>query len=142
MNDSVLDLIDALRDSGHAVLHELGISAGECGDLMDRAARFIDAALTVAGSPQSGRAYIRVSRSRGIVFVEVTHLRPGTFDALLSDDAVVKAIEELRAWARDLAQALTIERGPRDQFRITVLLEPPGSRADSYPAATPGTATV
>jgi len=124
MNENRPDLVDALREGGHAVADELGISACRCGDPMDRAARFIDAALNVDGGARSGRAYIRLSCSRGLLFVEVTHLGPGTFDALMGNDTARYALDELRAWARDSAQALTIERGPRDQFRITVVLEP------------------
>ena len=100
---------------------------------MDRAARFIDAALTVGGAARSGRAYIRLSCSRGLLFVEVTRLAPGTFDALMVDSAAMNALQELRAWAEESAQALTIERGPRDQFRITVVLEP-GSPGDCSPS--------
>jgi hypothetical protein len=132
MNDTRPGLVDALREGGHAVVDELGISACRCGDLMDRAARFVDAALIVAGAARSGRAYIRLSCSRGLLFVEVTHLGPGTFDALMVDEAAMNALEELRAWARDSAQALTTERGPRDQFRITLVLEP-GSLVDLSP---------
>jgi hypothetical protein len=132
MNDSCPDLVDALRDDGHAVVNELGISACRCGDLIDQAVRFINATLTMAGTARSGRAYIRLSCSRGLLFVEVTRLAPGTFDALMVDNAAMNALEELRAWARESAQALTIERGPRDQFRITVLLEP-SSLADASP---------
>jgi hypothetical protein len=135
MNDSRSVLVDALREGGHAVVDELGISACRCGDLLDRAARFIDAALTVAGANRSGRAYIRLSCSSGLLFVEVTRLSPGTFDALMVDDAAMNALEELRAWARESAQALRTERGPRDQFRITVVLEP-GSLVDSPGCAT------
>jgi hypothetical protein len=132
MNKIRPDLVDALREGGHAVVDELGISC-RCGDLMDRAARFIDAALTVDGTARSGRAYIRLSCSRGLLFVEVTGLAPGTFDALLVDGAAMIALEELRAWAREYAQALTIEPGPRNQFRITVVLEP-GSLVDCSPS--------
>jgi hypothetical protein len=117
-------LIDALREDGHAVVDELGISDPTCRDLIDQAVRFIDAALTVTGTARSGRAYIRLSCSRGLLFVEITHLTPGTFDGLMVDNAAMAALGDLRAWARESAQALTIERGPRDQFRITVVLEP------------------
>ena len=132
MNDFCPDLVDALRQDGHAVVDELGISACTCGDLIDQAVRFINSALTVAGTARSARAYIRLSCSRGLLFVEVTRLTPGTFDALMVDRAAMNALEELRAWARESAQALTIERGPRDQFRITVVLEP-GCLVDSSP---------
>ena len=91
---------------------------------MGQAVRFIDAALTIAGTAGSGRAYIRLSCSRKLLFVEITHLTPGTFDALMVDNAAMTALGELRAWAGECAQALTIERGPRDQFRITVVLDP------------------
>jgi hypothetical protein len=118
------DLVDQLRDSGHAVGDELGISTCRCGDLVDRAARFVDAALAGTRPARSGRAYIRLSCSRGCLFVEVTDLRPGTFHAVMSNDAAMVALDELRAWAHDVAEDLAIERGPRDQFRITMLLGP------------------
>jgi hypothetical protein len=121
--------VDGLREAGHAVADELGISGCRCGDLVERAARFVDAALTVEGRVGSGRAYIRLSCSRGLLFVEVTALGAGTFDALMNNDAARVALEELRACARDSGQATTTERGPRDQFRITVVLQP-GNGAD------------
>jgi len=124
VNDLRPDLVDALRKDGHAVVDELGISAPRCRDLLDQAVRFIDVALTVSGTARSGRVYIRLSCSRGLLFVEITHLTPGTFDALMVDNAAMTALGELRAWARESAQSLTSERGPRDQFRITVLLKP------------------
>ena len=132
MNHLHPDLVDALREGGHAVADELGISC-TCGDLMDRAARFVEAALTVDGTERSGRAYIRLSCARGLLFVEVTRLAPGTFDAIIGDRAAMLALEELRESARVSAQALTIEPGPRNQFRITVVLEP-GSRVDCSPS--------
>ena len=138
MNDIRPGLVDALREGGHAVADELGISACRCGDLMDRAARFIDAVLT-AGGARSGRAYIRLSCSRGLLFVEVTRLAQGTYDALIVDRAAMNALEELRAWARESAQSLTIEPGPRNQFRITVVLEP-GSLVDCSPSCDAHTA--
>jgi hypothetical protein len=108
------NFVDGLREAGHAVADDLGISACRCGDLIDRAARFVDAALPAAGATRYGRAYIRLSCSRGLLFVEVTHLDPGTFDALMADDAAMLYLEELRYWAHDSGHALTIERGPRD----------------------------
>jgi hypothetical protein len=122
MNRIDSNFIDGLRDEGHAVVDELGISACECGDLMDAAVRFVDAALALAGCPSSGRAYIRFSCSRKLLFVEVTHLGPGTFNAVMADDTAMTALDELRAWARGSGRSLSIERGPRDQLRITVVL--------------------
>ena len=122
MNRIGTAFIDGLRAEGNAVVDELGISACECGDLMDCAVRFVDAALALAGCPRSGRAYIRFSCSRKLLFVEVTHLGPGTFDAVMADDTAMIALDELRAWARGTGRSLTIERGPRDQLRITIVL--------------------
>jgi hypothetical protein len=121
-------LVDELRDSGHAVVDELGITTCRCGELVDRAARFVDAALAGTSPARSGRAYIRLSCSRGLLFVEVTDLRPGTFDAVMVDRAAMVALDELRAWAHDFAQKVSIERGPRDQFRVTLLLAPTPGR--------------
>jgi hypothetical protein len=67
------------------------------------------------------------------MFVEVTRLAPGTFDAIIGDRAAMIALEELRESARVSAEALTIEPGPRNQFRITVVLEP-GSLVDCSPS--------
>ena len=77
MNRIGTAFIDGLRVEGNAVVDELGISACECGDLMDCAVRFVDVALVLAGCPRSGRAYIRFSCSWKLLFVEVTHLGPG-----------------------------------------------------------------
>ena len=120
--------LDELRKGGHAVATDLDISACRCGDAVDRAARFVDAALTVPSGTRCGHAYIRLSCSRGLLFVEVTHLGLGTFDAIMADDAAMRHLEELRNSAQDTGHPLTIERGPRDQFRITTLL---GSGAGS-----------
>jgi hypothetical protein len=128
MNGIPSGLVDGLRASGHAVVDELGISTCQCGELVDRAARFVDAALAPAGAARSGRAYIRLSCSRGVLFVEVTDLRPGTFDAVMADDTAMVAFAELRAWAQDVTQDLVLERGPRDQFRVTLLLGPAPGR--------------
>jgi hypothetical protein len=103
---------------------ELGISTCRCGDLMERAAGFVEAALMVADRAHPGRAYIRFSCSRGLLLVEVTHLGPGTFDTVMVDDAAMIALAGLRAWAEGFGRALTLERGPRDQFRATLVLEP------------------
>jgi hypothetical protein len=122
MNSLRLGFVDGLRHSGYAVLDELGVADCECGELLDRAAEFVDAALTVAGCPASGRAYIRLSCSRGLLFVEVTHLGRGTFDSVMVDDAAMTALDELRAWTNGADRSLRIERGPRGQFRVMVAL--------------------
>jgi hypothetical protein len=91
---------------------------------MERAAGFVEAALMVADRARPGRAYIRLSDAQGLLLVEVTHLTPGTFDTLMLDDAANIALEGLRAWAAAFGRGLTIERGPRDQFRLTLVFEP------------------
>jgi hypothetical protein len=68
--------------------------------------------------------------------VEITHLRPGTFAALVVDEAATIALDGLRAWAEEFGGALTIERGPRDQFRVTLVLRP-GAEDCSAAAAEP-----
>ena len=119
------ELVEGLREAGYAIeLDGSGLWGCECVDLIDRAVSFVESALTVVGRPASGRAYIRFSCSHGRLFVEVTHLGPGTFDAVLREEAAVRALERLRAWAATSGRSLTVERGPRDQFRITVVLEP------------------
>jgi hypothetical protein len=126
MHNIGADFVDELREAGHAVADDLGISACRCGELIDRAARFVDAVLPMTGAARSGRAYIRLSCSRGLLFLEVTHLGAGTFDALMADDAAMLHLEQLRNWAQSSGHELTIERGPRDQFRITAVLGPGG----------------
>ena len=134
------DLVDDLRDGGCGIdLDMFGMSACESADLMDRAACFVDSALTVAGRPTSGRAYIRLSCSQGLLFVEVTHLGRGTFNAVMRDDAAMRALEQLRARATTSGRSLAIERGPRDQFRVTVVLEP--SHASTPAASRTASAT-
>ena len=117
------NVVDGLRQGGYAVdLDASGMSACDSADLVDGAADFVDSALTVAGSPTSGRAYIRFSCSRGRLFVEVTHLGCGTFDDLLREDAAVTGLEQLRAWAAMPGRSLNVDRGPRDRLRISSIL--------------------
>jgi len=67
--------VESLREGGYAVdLDGSAMWACEYGDLIDRADSFVESALTVAGRPSSGRAYIRFSWSRGRLYVEVTNL--------------------------------------------------------------------
>ena len=117
-------LVNGLRDSGHAVVDELSTWTCRCGDPMERAAGFVEAALMVADRAPPGRAYIRLSVAQGLLLVEVTHLKPGTFDTLMVDDAAIIALEGLRAWAAEFGRGVTIERGPRDRFRVTLVFEP------------------
>jgi len=128
-------LVGELRDEGHAVVDELGISTCECGELVERAVGFVDAALSLAGCPSSGRAYVRLSCSRGLLLVEVTLLRADTFDTVMNDDTAMTALEELRAWAGGSDRSLSIDRGPRDQFRITVVFGPGESTLRCDPGA-------
>jgi hypothetical protein len=123
MNDTHAGLLHGLREGGHAVdFHRCADAQAECEELVEHAARFIDAALSVAGCPTSGRAYVRVSSTRGIFFVEVTHLSPGTFDVLTREPAAMDALDELREWAVASGRSLTVDRGPRDRFRVTLTL--------------------
>ena len=117
-------LVNGLRDDGHAVVDELSTCTCGCGDPMELAAGFVEAALMVADRAHSGRAYIRFSGTRGLFLVEVTHLEPGTFDAVMVDEAAMIALDGLRAWAAEFGRGLTVERGPRDQFRVTIVFEP------------------
>jgi hypothetical protein len=112
------------------------MSACEYAELMDHAGEFVESALIVAGRPKPGRAYVRFSCSQGILFVEVTHLGHGTFNALMGDEAAMATLDRLRGWTRTFGRSLTVERGPRDEFRITVVLESkkrlgPGARYDA-----------
>jgi len=123
MNDTHADLLHGLRNGGYAVdFHQCHDGAADCDALIEHTARFVDAALSIAGCPASGRAYVRVSSRRGLFYVEVTHLSPGTFDVLTREPAAMDALDELRQWAVRSGRSLTVERGPRDQFRVTVML--------------------
>src|SRR3954463_9718360 len=125
MNSIHAELVDGLQGAGHAVnVHDVGLSAAECDELLEHAARFIDAALSVAGCPTSGRAYVRVSSARGAMFVEVTHLSPGTFGVVMADSSTLEALDALRRWAERCGRSLAVERGPRDRFGATVSLMP------------------
>jgi hypothetical protein len=124
MSNDRAALVNGLRGHGHAVVDELSAWTGRRGVPVERAARFVEAALTVADRVRPGRAYVRLSVARGLVLVEVTHLEPGSFDALMVDDAAIIALEDLKVWAAEFGRGLTIERGPRDQFRVTVVFKP------------------
>jgi hypothetical protein len=135
MSNDLSALVNGLRDNGHAVVDELSTWKDRRGDPMERAAGFVEAALMVADRARPGRAYIRLSVAHGLLLVEVTHLKPGTFDVLMADDAAIIALEGLRAWAAKLGRGLTIERGPRDQFRVTFVFEPAADHSRSRRAS-------
>ena len=118
------ELAEELRDIGCAVVDDSGLSACKCGNLLNRAAGFVDGALKLAGRPRSGHAYIRLSRAHQLVFIEVTLLGPGTFDAVTVDPVAVAALAALRTWTLGVGRSFSVERGPRDQLRISVVLEP------------------
>src|SRR5689334_739142 len=116
------ELAEELRDVGCAVVDDSGLSACKCRNLLNRAAGFVDGALKLAGCPRSGHAYIRVSCAHQLVFIEVTHLGPGTFDAVTVDPVAVAALDALRTWTVGIGRSFSVERGPRDQLRISVVL--------------------
>jgi len=124
VNQTRSDLIDGLRAVGYAVDADLAGSSPCAGELLDRAVRFIDAALAIGARPVSGRAYVRCSCARGELFVEVTHLGRGTFTAVISDAAALRALGELRSWTEACGRSLTVDRGPGDEFRVTALFDP------------------
>jgi hypothetical protein len=79
-------------------------------------------------------AYARVenhSSPQLVVFVEVTHLEPGTFDALTVDEDAATALDALRTWTLGIGRSFAVERGPRDQLRISVVLEPDADGQDA-----------
>ncbi|TMK55438.1 MAG: hypothetical protein E6G60_19500 [Actinobacteria bacterium] len=123
MNQMRSDLVDDLRAVGYAVHSDLAEMAPCAGAMLDRVACFIDAALTVAGRPASGRAYIRYSCSQEVLFVEVTHLGRGTFSTVTGDAVAMCALDELRSSAERCGRSVTVDRGPRDEFRITAVFD-------------------
>src|SRR5260370_33058472 len=89
------ELVDTLRCRGYA-LH-LDASCTETrAQVATRAARFVDSALAVAGSPKAGEAYVRVSGGTESLWVEVTDLSFGAHDALEHDEAAPTALDALR----------------------------------------------
>jgi hypothetical protein len=133
VNQTRSDLVDGLRAVGYAVDSDVSPTPRCAGELLDRAACFIDSALTVAGRPASGSAYIRWSCSNGVLFVEVTHLGRGTFSAVTGNAVARQALDELRSWTDRYGRSLTVDRGPRDEFRITALFEPRPNAASRRP---------
>ena len=124
------DVVDSLRYRGYA-LH-LDVSCAAIGDPVAMSAvRFVESALAVAGHPDAGRAYVRISGTQASLLVELTNLNITAFDALADDDAAAVALRVLRDWTDSRGDWLSVERGPRGQLRIaTVIRDPAGSRGN------------
>src|SRR6266516_3946432 len=82
------ELVDTLRCRGYAV-HVDPSCAATRAQVATRDARFVESALAVAGNPNSGQAYVRVSGSTTSLLVEVTHLSFGAHHALEHDEAAL-----------------------------------------------------
>lgn len=123
-------LVDTLRCRGYAVHLDASCAATRA-PVASRAARFVESALAVAGNPQSGQAYVRLSGSTESLLVEVTHLSFTAHDALERDEAALLALDALRQWTGSRGEWLSMEPGPRGQLRIaTVIKAPSGDRPD------------
>jgi hypothetical protein len=116
-------LADALRDRGHSV-HTASVHPPSTDDdqLAADAAYFFDQALGLSDAASSRRAHIRVYRSNTLLFLEVTQLKPHSYDAATRHSATHDALHELNEWSRRRDRPLSIRRGPRDQLRIALLM--------------------
>ena len=128
---NLCELVDTLRCRGYAVHLDASCAATRA-QVASRAARFVESALAVAGNPQSGQAYVRLSGSTESLLVEVTHLSFTAHDALERDEAALVALDALRQWTCSRGEWLSMEPGPRGQLRIaTVIKTPAGDRPDN-----------
>ena len=128
---NLCELVDTLRCRGYAVHLDASCAATRA-QAASRAARFVESALAVAGNPQSGQAYVRLSGSTESLLVEVTHLSFTAHDALERDEAALVALDALRQWTCSRGEWLSMEPGPRGQLRIaTVIKTPSAGRHDN-----------
>ena len=100
----------------------LGMTTEESLELIDRVAAFAESALTVAGRPTSGNARLRVSDTKQLLLLEVTHRDPQAFDAVTHDHSAMRSLDNLRQWSTRSGSTVTLGRGPRDELRVNIAL--------------------
>jgi hypothetical protein len=89
-------------------------------ELIDRVTSFAESALTIAGRPTSGNARLRMSDTKQLLTLEITHRDDRAFDALIHDDSAMQALDDLRQWTTRAGSTFVVARGPRDEFRIDI----------------------
>ena len=116
-------LADTLRAQGHSV-HTASIHPPWTDDrqLASHAAYFFDQALKLSRATHSRRAHIRVYHSNTSLFLEVTQLRPNSFESATRLTSARDTLDQLNEWSRRHDHPLSIRRGPRDQLRIALLI--------------------
>ena len=116
------EVVESLRCRGYAI--HLDVSCAAIDDLVATGvARFVEAALCVAGHPGSGRGYVRISGAPTSLLVELTNLNFTAFDAFAHDAAVLIALQVLRDATDSRGDWLSVERGPRGQLRIATVIQ-------------------
>jgi hypothetical protein len=123
LSPALQELADTLRDQGHSV-HTASVHPSSIDDhqLAPCAAHFFGQALSLSEATQSVRAHIRVYHSNGLLFLEVTQLKPCTFESATRQRAGRDPLNELSEWAEGHGHLLSIRRGPRDQLRIALMV--------------------
>lgn len=123
LSPALQELAHTLRDQGHSV-HTASVHPSSTDDhrLAPCAAHFFGQALSLFEATQSVRAHIRVYHSNGLLFLEVTQLKPCSFESATRERAGRDALNELSEWAEGHGHLLSIRRGPRDQLRIALMV--------------------
>jgi hypothetical protein len=123
LSPALQELADTLRDQGHSV-HTASVQPSSTDDhqLARCAAHFVGQALALSEAACSVRAHIRVYHSNGLLFLEVTQLRPRSFESATRHRSCRDALNGLREWATTHGHVLSIRRGPRDQLRIALMV--------------------
>lgn len=117
------ELADALRDSGHAVRAEYANTPRrEDQQLVGTAIHFFEQTLALSKATKSSHAYIRLYHSTDVLFLEVTQLRPKTFNLASHSTDAQHSIDELSRWAARNDHALSVRRGPRGQLKIALMV--------------------
>ena len=91
------------------------------GELLERTACFIEAALAIGGCPMSGRAYVRFSCALGQLLVEVTHLGRGTFTAVMGDAAAMPTISIVKKFRKEFEDHLEGRPCPYEKSSVEQL---------------------
>jgi len=116
-------LADTLRDQGHSVrtasMHPPWIDDHR---LASDAAHFFDQALGLSGPAHSARAHIRLYHSKTLLFLQVTQLKPNSFESATRESSARDTLHELSEWSTCHGHPLSIGRGPRDQLRVDLTI--------------------
>jgi hypothetical protein len=91
-------------------------------ELINRVTSFAESALTVAGHPTSGNARLRVSDAKHHLSLEVTHRDDRAYDVVIHDRSAMQALDDLRRWTTRAGSTFFVERGPRDELRIDIVI--------------------